>query len=366
MAAWYCDLAALFGMALTVCEPVAAPADALPEDDPGAWEYRPPPEPEPEPEPAPEIAPTPAAVPVFPPIEIYRSPDPPPAPAPEFEAPPPPDPARMGAAAAYAARMRSPVAWSPVSPESGLSLSVRVSPTADGLAAALAGPLAPPALAARAEPAYEEAAAVSSLPVDNSRIVTTDRYISGILEGGVNSQLSGGEAGQEVVIQVNRDVFGYHGRNVLIPKGSRLVCGFRSPKQGESRLGVRCARVLLGGHRAEIYQAGAAGYDAQGRLGVAGEVDNRFWERYGTAFVLAGISAAVRASSAAVDDDSDDSDAAEKGAEELGERFGEITAAVLERTVNLAPIVTLSQGTRVTIRPARDWYVRRVGRADAG
>lgn len=360
MAAWYCDLAAVLGWALSACEPAPAPADALPEDDPGAWEYRPPPEPEPEPEP--EIAPTPAAaVPAFPPIVLYE-PAPAPAPEPVVEAPPAPSAARVGASAAYAARTRSPVAWEALSPESGLSLSLTLAPTAEGMAAALAGPLAPPALAARAQPAYEEASAVSSLPVDNSRIVTTDRYISGVLEGGVNSQLSGGQAGQEVVIQVNRDVFGYHGRNILIPKGSRLVCGFRSPRQGESRLGVRCARVLLGGHRAEIYQAGAAGYDAQGRLGVAGEVDNRFWERYGTAFVLAGISAAVRASSAAVDS-GDEADIAETGAEELGERFGEITAAVLERTVNLAPIVTLSQGTRVTVRPARDWYIRRVGRS---
>lgn len=117
--------------------------------------------------------------------------------------------------------------------------------------------------------AYEEAFRLSSLAVDNSRIVTTDRYISGVLETGVNSQLaSGGEASAgDLVIQVGRDVFGYHGRNILIPKGSRLVCGFRAPKQGESRLGVSCGRVLLGGSRAEIYEAGGGGFDVQGRRG---------------------------------------------------------------------------------------------------
>src|SRR3546814_7193639 len=50
----------------------------------------------------------------------------------------------------------------------------------------------------------------------------------------------------------------------------------------------------MAGYRAEILQLTTPVADAQGRGGITGDVDNRFWERYGTAFVLAGISAAVR------------------------------------------------------------------------
>ena len=294
-------VAKALGVALQRCrEAPPPPVSELPEEDEGVWEYK-------RPEPAPEVPP-PAAAPavMWPPLVIEK---------------------------------RQIV-------EKTVIQQVPAQP-------------APPKPAAL--PCYAERSSVSGLPVDNSRILTTDRYVSGILETSINSQLAGEDGDdRDVVIQVNRDVFGYHGRSILIPKGSRLVCGFRAPKAGETRLGLSCGRVLLGGSRAEIYQAAAGGFDVQGRRGVSGEVDNRFWEKYGTAFVLAGISAAVRGASAAIPDEEGE-DIAGEGAEELGERFGEITAAVLEETVNLAPIVSLPQGTRLVLRPGSDGHIRRPG-----
>ncbi|EPY00147.1 TrbI/VirB10 family protein, partial [Magnetospirillum fulvum] len=221
----------------------------------------------------------------------------------------------------------------------------------------------------------KEASITSTKPVDNSRIVTTDRYISGILETGINTQLDGATGGP-VVIQTTRDVFGYHGRNILIPKGSRLVCAFKSlDKVGSTRAPLRCSRVLLGGHRAEIYGAKANVTDVQGALGISGEVDNRFFERYGTAFLLAGISAAVRASTAGIggsptssssssalgsSSSYSDGGALSQGSTELSQRLGEITASALEQTINLTPILKVAQGTRIQIRPDTDWYIAKV------
>ena len=54
-------------------------------------------------------------------------------------------------------------------------------------------------------------------------------------------------------------------------------------------------------------------------------------------------------------------DVASQGSEELSQKFGEISASVLEQTVNLTPIITLAQGKRVQIRPAKDWYIRKIG-----
>ncbi len=211
---------------------------------------------------------------------------------------------------------------------------------------------------------YDADGVLSSLPVDNSRILAADRYISGILETGLNSQLDSGSGGQ-AIIQTTRDVFGYHGRNVLIPKGSRLICNYESPgRQGDTRIAFKCTRILMGGHRAEILQLSATAGDVQGRAGVSGEVDNRFWERYGTAFLLTGISTAVRFATAFASSNSENSplgNVADKGSEELSQKLGEITASVLEQTVNLAPIITIAQGTRVQIRPAKDWYIHKIG-----
>jgi len=214
---------------------------------------------------------------------------------------------------------------------------------------------------------YGSQGQVSGLPVDNARILTADRYISGILETGLNSQL-GSTTGGQAIIQTSRDVFGYHGRNILIPKGSRLICGYDSPgRQGETRIAFSCTRILMAGHRAEILQLSAAVGDVQGRGGVTGEVDNRFWERYGTAFILAGISASVRYASVLLTppnpDGSQSASAAvtEAGSTELSQKLGEITASILEQTVNLKPIITIAQGTRVQVRPAQDWYIRVIG-----
>ena len=361
---WYCVVAKAMGLGLDQCaEAPPPPVSGLPKEDRNAWKHKPP---EPPPEPPP---PAPAAPPPFPVVVVERekvveketeavetvpaavdAPPPPPRPKP----PPEPDLVREAAEASYAVRALPLDTWPEVLPPAWPSAATLPLPLGRPPVSPL--PSLPPVLAS-----YAEEVRISGLPVDNERILTTDRYVSGILETSINSQLAGEEGERnDVVIQVNRDVFGYHGRSILIPKGSRLVCGFRAPKQGESRLGLSCGRILLGGSRAEIYQAAGGGFDVQGKRGVSGEVDNRFWEKYGTALILSAISGAVRASSAAIPNE-EGAEIAGEGAQELGERFGEITAAILEETVNLAPIISLPQGTRLVLRPGADWHIRRPG-----
>jgi type IV secretion system protein VirB10 len=141
-----------------------------------------------------------------------------------------------------------------------------------------------------------------------------------------------------------------------------MICQYQSPTDiGSSRLEIRCGRILLGGSRAEIFELVAQGTDQQARLGITGAVDGRFVERYGTAFALAGISAFVRyaASSTTTSESSANQNSAlTTGAEELSKSLGEISAAALEKTLDLKPIITVPQGTRMTIRPTFDWYIK--------
>ncbi|GAA0570594.1 TrbI/VirB10 family protein [Caenispirillum bisanense] len=350
-----CDVALVLGLTLSgLCAPPAEPppAAALPEDDEAAWSVPAPPAP-------PERPPAPAMPPVVITKVVQMPAPPPPDPPAPPPAPPPPDPYRLAAQAAWNARTAA-------RPTFDGSMSTYRANMPQLMPASLTpGPtVAPPAVAAPApKPDYEGDRRVSSLPVDNSRIVTTDRYIVGVLETGINSQLDGSSG--SIVIQVSRDVFGYHGRNLLIPKGSRLVCDYESPDQiGASRLAVSCNRVLMAEHRAEIIELASAAGDVQGRAGFTGEVDTRFGERYGTALMLTGISTAVRLATAMASTGDKTADtlaqATDKGAEEMSTRFGEITASVLEQTIDLAPIITVPQGTRVQIRPSADWYIREV------
>jgi len=365
---WICDLALAAGMTLSgACQPAAPASDPLPADDAAIWAHRPAP---------PVEEPRPAPPPVMPPVIIEKTvirevPVAAPAPAPVVkEEPKGPDEIELGVRAAYLSRRAGLSQWRDAATGSAadtpmvMPASLPAMPPGSG-----GGP------GSGGEKQYKEQSVTSSLPVDNSRIVTTDRYIAGILETGINTQLDGSTGGT-VVIQVTRDVFGYHSRNILIPKGSRLVCGFKTlEKVGSSRAPLRCSRVLLGDNRAEIFGLKSNVTDVQGALGVSGDVDNRFFERYGTAFILAGVSAAVRAASSSTGTTTSTATAAgasssytgsgssgvlSQGAQELSQRLGEITAATLEQTINLTPILKVAQGTRVQIRPDTDWYIATV------
>lgn len=364
-----CDLALALGMTLSgVCQPATATPEAMPPNEPGAWAYKAEPPPPP---------PAPAPAPAMPPVIIEKTiikevpAAPPPAPA---ASAPEPDPYAEAVQASYRRRSAKQSDW----PEIALPVSM---PQVGANASAARPNVAPPMpldLAATVKvpgaAKYEEKAITSTRPVDNSRILTTDRVITGIVENGTNSQLDG-TVGGTTVIQVSRDVFGYHGRNILIPKGSRLVCGYKSlEKVGATRSQWRCGRLLAGGSRFEIFNMRSNVFDVQGHLGASGEVDNRIWETYGTAVILAGISAAVRmataqagtvtssSTSSASGSSSSYSDggALSQGGQELSQRFGEIGAAALERTINLVPILKTFQGQRVVIRPDADWYIAKV------
>jgi type IV secretion system protein VirB10 len=219
-----------------------------------------------------------------------------------------------------------------------------------------------PATATAPRPDYEGPRRLSTGAVDNSRILAADRTITGILETGINSQV-GAATGGTVIVQTARDVFGYHGRNILLPKGSRLICDYAPPADvGSSRLALTCRRVLLGGHRAEIRELASMLGDPQGRAGSTGRIDRRFWERYGTAFILTGLSTAVRMGSTLTQSTTREPSPSQQSTEmtsaELSNRLGEISASVLEQSLSLKPIITIPQGTRVQIRPDTDWYIK--------
>jgi type IV secretion system protein VirB10 len=373
MSSAFCDIAMVigltFGGACAQTEDVK-PVPALPPNDASAWAL---------PDPAPPAPPP--APPRFPPVVIRQEAAPAPAPEPEPEPkpepvsepvvepdPPAPDPYRVALQAAWSRAQFNQSSVAMGAAWSNPSISVDVNPVKTVSAVPkmekpVQGPLDLKDMEKPPED-YKGERRTSSLPVDNSRIIAQDRYIPIQLETGINTQVGAGEPGS-VIIQTTRNVYGYHGRLNLIPKGSRLVCTFMAPEDmGSSQIGINCERILMAGHRAEIRDIGSNVTNQQGWLGVSGDVDNRFWQRYGNAFLLTGISTAVRYAAASTKTENDDGEvataAAEKASEELSNKFGEITADMLEKNLDLKPIITIPQGTRLQIRPATDWYIQEV------
>ena len=196
----------------------------------------------------------------------------------------------------------------------------------------------------------------SGLPVDRFRVVTADRYIGAVLENAVNSQIPG-----RVVAVVERHVFGADGRLPLLPKGTRIICDYESlAKVGDTRLPVMCSRAIRP-DGANVLLTNAQGADQMARTGFIGEVDNRIWERYGSAALIALVSATASLGGSATANQQ-----VNQGGQALSQNLGQVTAKVLEQTVDLAPIIEVPAGSKIQIIPRTDIWLRQPERVTAG
>ena len=111
--------------------------------------------------------------------------------------------------------------------------------------------------------------------------------IPAVLETAMNSDLPG-----FVRAVVSRDVRGFDGNSVLIPRGSRLVGEYRSGlSQGASRILVIWTRVLR--PDGASVQIGSPGGDPLGRAGQEGKVHSHFFRQFASAILLSVINAEV-------------------------------------------------------------------------
>lgn len=93
---------------------------------------------------------------------------------------------------------------------------------------------------------------------------------------------------------VSRDVRGFDGSQVLVPRGSRLVGQYRSGiETGQSRAYVIWSRVIR--PDGVSVQLGSPALDGDGSTGLPGEVNRHFWQRYGASILLSVVGGAVTA-----------------------------------------------------------------------
>lgn len=189
----------------------------------------------------------------------------------------------------------------------------------------------------------------STLPVDRFRVITADRYIGAVLENAVNSQVPG-----RVVAVVERHIFGADGRMPLFPKGTRIVCDYEPlAKVGDTRLPINCSRAIRP-DGASIQLTDAQGADQMARTGFIGVVDNRIWERYGTAMIVSVLSAASSLGAGVTTNET-----TARGGNALSQNLGQVTAKVLEQSVDLAPVVEIPAGSKIQIIPRVDIWLRK-------
>ena len=109
--------------------------------------------------------------------------------------------------------------------------------------------------------------------------------ITGVLETALNSDLPGFARAV-----VSRDVRGFDGTQILIPRGSRVIGQYKSAvAQGQTRAFVIWTRIIR--PDGASIQIGSSGTDPLGRAGLTGKVDTHFFQRFGGAILLSVINA---------------------------------------------------------------------------
>ncbi len=122
---------------------------------------------------------------------------------------------------------------------------------------------------------------------DRATLVAQGVTITGVLETALNSDLPGFARAV-----VSREVRGFDGSRVLVPRGSRVIGQYRSAvAQGQTRAFVIWTRIIR--PDGVSIQIASSGTDPLGRAGLAGKVDTHFFQRFSGAILLSVIDAGL-------------------------------------------------------------------------
>lgn len=194
---------------------------------------------------------------------------------------------------------------------------------------------------------YNSAHSKASFPIDFSRTLTADRTIYALMINDIDSELQG-----KVVAQIESNIYAAQGRFILIPAGSKAI-GYYKPmsKVGDTRLQILWSRIITPKGVDIIINAELA--DQMGRSGLAGEVDTRFWDKYGATLLFSTINAMGQYK---VNTDKNQSILANT----YGKDLANISASTLADNINIKPIININAGTRISISLLEDVWFRQV------
>ncbi|MEI6417903.1 MAG: type IV secretion system protein VirB10 [Sphingomonadales bacterium] len=172
-------------------------------------------------------------------------------------------------------------------------------------------------------------------------VVPQGTMITAVLETAINSDLPG-----LVRAVVSRDVTGFDGSKVLIPRGSRLVGQYSSGiALGQSRAFVIWTRVLRSD--GVSVQLVSAATDPLGTAGLGGKVNTHFMKRFGAATLLSVITGGIDYLA----------NTARSGSQVLVgnvSQANQLASIALQRQIDIAPTIKVMQGTPVRVFVARD------------
>lgn len=206
---------------------------------------------------------------------------------------------------------------------------------------------------------------VSTNLSDPSRTVVQGTIVSAVLETAIDTQLPG-----YLRAQVMEPVFSFDGSRILMPQGTILIGQFNND------VDIAQKRVLIAWNRAvtpdgKSVALGSTGTDKLGRSGTLGNVNNRYMTKFGAAAVISAITIApsMIADSIGGNDSNSSGTTINVGgssgggsgqtiASSVGGSLGEQTNGVMEKYLNLPPVIRVPQGEEIRIFVNRDLVFR--------
>lgn len=203
------------------------------------------------------------------------------------------------------------------------------------------GPSAEERFAARVSGAGADTARATQMR-DVSRVVPQGFVIPAVLETAIDSDLPG-----SVRAVVSRDVRGFDGTQVLIPRGSKLIGQYKSAAAiGQTRAFVVWSRIIT--PSGVSIDVGSPATDRLGRGGLEGKADTHFFQRFGSSILLSVISGGI------------DAVASRNGGTTNALVIGSPTQAqnvasiALQKQIDIPTTIRVAQGAAVQVSVARD------------
>jgi len=190
----------------------------------------------------------------------------------------------------------------------------------------------------------EVTTAKASLLRDQDYLITQGSMILGTLDTAIHSDLSG-----MLRATSSRDVYSRTGKNILIPRGSRLVGRYQSGvTNGQTRVFIVWTRV----ERPDgiVIDIASGGTDTLGRSGLGGTVDTHFFKRFGTSFLFSIIGTGIVVAADSEGNSQNQSQIIQDG----GDSFQKSAEIALENSINIPPTIHVDQGEKINIFVAKD------------
>jgi type IV secretion system protein VirB10 len=286
--------------------------------------------------------PPPSASPVAPPPPLAGPPPATVAPPPLAVEAPAADPSFQWRAPAMVVDLSQPQA--PASQVAQVSPGAPSSPSGAGAATGQNGARAgsDEQFAERVEGADVETAYATHLR-DTALIAPQGTLIPAILETGINSDLPG-----FVRAVVSRDVRGFDGSTVLIPRGSKLIGEYHNGvAAGQSRAFVVWTRILT--PEGISINLGSPAADQLGQAGLAGETNSHFLQRFGSAILFSVLTAGLQVA---------ENDAANGNSASIvigsSQQASNVAGIALQKDIDIPVTITVRQGAALRVFVARD------------